>query len=515
MYRIELAPGEETVFRTIEELAVGMRNGVVTPRARIYHNASQKWLPIGLHPHYKKALATAGRESPAPAPVHRRRRPRRRHVRSAVAPSHPKAQSSPAHPRADAAVGAHAPDVGARVPGAESVSRSRRRCAGRRPEARPTEGRARLRCRAFRRAGHDSRTRRSRRCRRRCCRSILAGDTFTGASTRLHRQAPVRHTARPRTQLSHAPLRCTPSSCAGAAWAAGTALRHACAGHRMHAAIGMRHAPHAAGTPADSPSAPARRRRHRHASAAGAHRASHRARSRRAASRTDRWSIGRPRTGVRPDRRAAELPRPTARRARSYEGWRPAPAAGRGGGAGRWVPISSSTATPSASVDPAAAPAVEAVDKHRSLRVAPPRGEPSAGRPGSDQGARAVTASTSAPARVSMTPGPAFAGSVPARPGADSARDAEGRHPSHRSGSRHRPAEPYRAGARSMRDGVPGLPPESLVPTAREPSDTLAMKRILRALNGTKPVEAASYAVSPRVTHPTAVSPTSSQYPVS
>ena len=64
MYRIEVAPGEETVFRTMEELAVGIRNGLITPRARIYHNASQKWLPIGLHPHYKKAM-----ELPTPTPV--------------------------------------------------------------------------------------------------------------------------------------------------------------------------------------------------------------------------------------------------------------------------------------------------------------------------------------------------------------------------------------------------------------------------------------------------------------
>ena len=42
--------------RGVGELAVGIRNGLVTPRARIYHNASQKWLPIGLHPHYKKAM---------------------------------------------------------------------------------------------------------------------------------------------------------------------------------------------------------------------------------------------------------------------------------------------------------------------------------------------------------------------------------------------------------------------------------------------------------------------------
>src|SRR5215212_4260714 len=69
MYRIELAPGEETVFRTIEELAVAVRNGLVTPRCRIYHNASQKWLPIEFHPHYKQALALpAARLAEATAP---------------------------------------------------------------------------------------------------------------------------------------------------------------------------------------------------------------------------------------------------------------------------------------------------------------------------------------------------------------------------------------------------------------------------------------------------------------
>lgn len=69
MYRIELAPGEETVFRTIEELAVAVRNGLVTPRCRIYHSASQKWLPIEFHPHYKKALSLpAARVAEAAAP---------------------------------------------------------------------------------------------------------------------------------------------------------------------------------------------------------------------------------------------------------------------------------------------------------------------------------------------------------------------------------------------------------------------------------------------------------------
>lgn len=57
MYRIELSPGEETVFRSIEELAVAIKRGVVTPRARVYHNASSKWLPIQFHPHYNIALS--------------------------------------------------------------------------------------------------------------------------------------------------------------------------------------------------------------------------------------------------------------------------------------------------------------------------------------------------------------------------------------------------------------------------------------------------------------------------
>jgi hypothetical protein len=57
MYRIELSPGEETAFRSIEELAVAIRRRIVTSRARIWHNASGKWLPIEFHPHYKIAAA--------------------------------------------------------------------------------------------------------------------------------------------------------------------------------------------------------------------------------------------------------------------------------------------------------------------------------------------------------------------------------------------------------------------------------------------------------------------------
>jgi hypothetical protein len=74
MYRIELARGEETVFRTFEELATAVHNGVVTARARIYHTASEKWLPIEFHPHYKRALESPPPPRvPVPAPAPRSR----------------------------------------------------------------------------------------------------------------------------------------------------------------------------------------------------------------------------------------------------------------------------------------------------------------------------------------------------------------------------------------------------------------------------------------------------------
>lgn len=98
MYRIELAPGEESVFRTIEELAIGVRNGLVTPRARIFHSASQKWLPIEFHPHYKKAL-----ELPASRPD----------VRAAPAPERTQAPSFAAPPPAAPEVPVAAPAAAA------------------------------------------------------------------------------------------------------------------------------------------------------------------------------------------------------------------------------------------------------------------------------------------------------------------------------------------------------------------------------------------------------------------
>jgi hypothetical protein len=68
MYRIELGPDDIGVFRSIEELATAIKTGVITSKARIYHSASDKWLPIEFHPHFKKAREMAAGPVP-PAPV--------------------------------------------------------------------------------------------------------------------------------------------------------------------------------------------------------------------------------------------------------------------------------------------------------------------------------------------------------------------------------------------------------------------------------------------------------------
>jgi hypothetical protein len=67
MYRIELGPDDIGVFRSIDELATAIKTGVITSKARIYHSASDKWLPIEFHPHFKKAREmAAGPVPPAP-----------------------------------------------------------------------------------------------------------------------------------------------------------------------------------------------------------------------------------------------------------------------------------------------------------------------------------------------------------------------------------------------------------------------------------------------------------------
>src|SRR5690348_12381812 len=55
MYRIELAPGEEAIFKSMDEMVTGIRGGLIKDDARIWHKSTEKWLPIEFHPHYKLA----------------------------------------------------------------------------------------------------------------------------------------------------------------------------------------------------------------------------------------------------------------------------------------------------------------------------------------------------------------------------------------------------------------------------------------------------------------------------
>ena len=95
---------------------------------------------------------------------------------------------------------------------------------------------------------------------------------------------------------------------------------------------------------------------------------------------------------------------------------------------------------------------------------------------------------TSAPARVRMTPGPAFAASAPVPPGADTTAP--------RAKAPVAPATPTKAEPTETAPSIAPAPVEldlalpdlrtDSIATARR-SDTMGMKKILRALNGPKP----------------------------
>jgi ubiquinone biosynthesis protein UbiJ len=76
MMRILLATGEEAVYRTVEELAMGISSGTITAAARFFDLPTQGWRAIDSHPEYHEALARAAslasgsdfESQPAPKP---------------------------------------------------------------------------------------------------------------------------------------------------------------------------------------------------------------------------------------------------------------------------------------------------------------------------------------------------------------------------------------------------------------------------------------------------------------
>jgi hypothetical protein len=67
MFRIRFASGEEASYRTVDDLAEGIRSGVVQATAKIFHAKSQQWLPIAVHPVFEQSAGHAGAAAVAEA----------------------------------------------------------------------------------------------------------------------------------------------------------------------------------------------------------------------------------------------------------------------------------------------------------------------------------------------------------------------------------------------------------------------------------------------------------------
>lgn len=70
MYLVELRPGKEELYRTVDELAIAVRSGAVDTHSRIFHRATSKWISITVHPQYK---AIAAELTPWPPAVEKKR----------------------------------------------------------------------------------------------------------------------------------------------------------------------------------------------------------------------------------------------------------------------------------------------------------------------------------------------------------------------------------------------------------------------------------------------------------
>jgi hypothetical protein len=70
MYLVDLGSGKETLFRSGPELAEAIRRGVVGEQCRIYHRTRATWLPITVHPEFRRI--TAEHAAPRPGAAGRR-----------------------------------------------------------------------------------------------------------------------------------------------------------------------------------------------------------------------------------------------------------------------------------------------------------------------------------------------------------------------------------------------------------------------------------------------------------
>lgn len=56
-YRVEVTPGRELVYPTLEAFRAAMYGGIITADSRIFHRATSTWVCITEHPEYRRYQA--------------------------------------------------------------------------------------------------------------------------------------------------------------------------------------------------------------------------------------------------------------------------------------------------------------------------------------------------------------------------------------------------------------------------------------------------------------------------
>jgi hypothetical protein len=62
MFVVEPGSGKSKGYSSARELGAAIRRGELGPQARIYHRTTDRWLPITVHPEYRKAAAERERK---------------------------------------------------------------------------------------------------------------------------------------------------------------------------------------------------------------------------------------------------------------------------------------------------------------------------------------------------------------------------------------------------------------------------------------------------------------------
>jgi len=55
MFLVEVAEGQRNHYPSADALGAAIRCGELGPQARIFHQSSSQWLPITVHPEYRRA----------------------------------------------------------------------------------------------------------------------------------------------------------------------------------------------------------------------------------------------------------------------------------------------------------------------------------------------------------------------------------------------------------------------------------------------------------------------------